>query len=209
MHIISNKLLIYFFTNILYMENCKVVLLGDCAVGKSCLAAKFTFDRFSNYEEPTIGAAFMVKKINILSKEIRIEIWDTAGQERYKSLAPMYYRAAEGALIIYDITQQKSFEGAKFWIDEIKNRGNEDCIIFLVGNKIDLDSERMVIKEDVTDYSINNNIRHITTSAKTGQNINLLFEEMVQKICKTRIKKEKKPATLEICQPPIENYGCC
>jgi small GTP-binding protein len=192
------------------MENYRIVLLGDSSVGKSCLLAKFAFDIFTEYQEPTIGAAFMVKNIKINSTNVKIEIWDTAGQERYKSLAPMYYRAAEGAVIIYDITQNDSLKGATFWINEIKNKGNKNCICFLVGNKIDLESDRKIEKDIVTEYCEKNNTRHITTSAKTGKNVMLLFEELAKEIFENRKNVKKEVAKVEICheEPDITNKCC-
>ena len=102
----------------------KVVLLGDTSVGKSCLASRFVNDTFFTFQEPTIGAAFMTKTLDNEKYKIRFEIWDTAGQERYRSLAPMYYRGAMAAIIVFDITQPDTFDGAKKWIQEIKQNGN-------------------------------------------------------------------------------------
>ena len=112
----------------------KLVLLGDTAVGKSCIAVRFVRDEFSEFQEPTIGAAFLTSNINYNNINYRFEIWDTAGQERYRSLAPMYYRGSSAAIIVYDITQKDSFYGAKSWINEVKKRASH-CKIILVGNK--------------------------------------------------------------------------
>ena len=98
----------------------KVVFLGDTAVGKSCLAVRFVRNEFFEFQEPTIGAAFLGKTINANDKRYKFEIWDTAGQERYRSLAPMYYRGAKAAVIVYDITDEDTFKGAKTWVSEIK-----------------------------------------------------------------------------------------
>jgi Ras-related protein Rab-5C len=168
------------------MENYKLVLLGDSSVGKSSLAVNFISKQFYEFQEPTIGAAFLNKTITIENKTINIEIWDTAGQERYKSLAPMYYRGAEGAIIVYDITNKDSFNGAKKWFNEIKSNGSENCQIILVGNKIDLEKHRNIEKEEVINFIIEKNISHMLTSAKTGDNIELVFEKISRKILKNR-----------------------
>ena len=138
--------------------NYKVVLLGDTSVGKSCLANRFVNDSFFEFQEPTIGAAFMTRNLEVGNFSIRYEIWDTAGQERYRSLAPMYYRGAMAAVIVYDITQEDSFKGAKTWINEIKTKGRKDCVIVLVGNKSDLEDKRKVNKQTVYEYVHNQNI---------------------------------------------------
>ena len=101
----------------------KFVVVGDSAVGKSCIATRYIHDHFYEFQEPTIGAAFMIKNVTIDDKEIKLEIWDTAGQERYRSLAPMYYRNSNVALVVYDITSKRSFESAKIWVEEIKRKG--------------------------------------------------------------------------------------
>merc|ERR1711971_683806 len=98
----------------------KVVLLGDASVGKSCLVVRFAKGEFHEYQEPTIGAAFMTQTVSLDGGVVvKFEIWDTAGQERYKSLAPMYYRGAKAAIIVYDITSQESYKAAKLWVSEL------------------------------------------------------------------------------------------
>ncbi len=162
--------------------NYKFVLVGDSAVGKSCVATRYINNNFYEFQEPTIGAAFLAKKLNINNKKIKIELWDTAGQERYRSLAPMYYRNASGALIIYDVTQKISFEGAKSWVEEILRKGAPNCIIALLGNKFDLKDEIKVTDNDINEYVSRHNLIHYYTSAKTGENINKVFENIINKL---------------------------
>ena len=137
----------------------KLVLLGDSSVGKSSIVQRFVKNSFDENRESTIGAAFLSQTIKIkpasastntntnttITPEenevaIKFEIWDTAGQERYKSLAPMYYRNANAAIIVYDITQKDSLQKAVKWVDELKSKLGEDSdvIISLIGNKLDL-----------------------------------------------------------------------
>ena len=107
----------------------KLVLLGDTAVGKSCLVVRFVRDEFFDFQEPTIGAAFLTQTITLDDVTVKFEIWDTAGQERYRSLAPMYYRGAVAAVVVYDITSEQSFLGAKGWVSELKRRGDQNVVI--------------------------------------------------------------------------------
>merc|ERR1712023_221338 len=97
----------------------KLVLLGDSAVGKSSLVLRFVRGQFFEYQESTIGAAFMTQTLALDDTTVKFEIWDTAGQERYHSLAPMYYRGAQAAVVVYDVTSQDSFERAQRWISEL------------------------------------------------------------------------------------------
>merc|ERR1712226_1132332 len=118
------------------------VLLGDAAVGKSCLVVRFVRDEFFEFQEPTIGAAFLTQTVALDDATVKFEIWDTAGQERYRSLAPMYYRGAAAAIVVYDITNPDTFQRGKQWVKELQRQGNPNIVIALAGNKSDLSSKR-------------------------------------------------------------------
>ncbi|KAH8084689.1 GTP-binding protein ypt5 [Filobasidium floriforme] len=119
----------------------KLVLLGEAAVGKSSVVLRFVNDDFNENNSPTIGAAFLTQKCRLEDKVIKFEIWDTAGQERFHSLAPMYYRNAAAAVVVYDITKASSLEKAKAWVNELQRQANPNIVIALVGNKLDLVTE--------------------------------------------------------------------
>jgi small GTP-binding protein len=116
----------------------KLVLLGEAAVGKSSLVLRFVNNEFQENKEPTIGAAFLTQKCRLEDKIIKFEIWDTAGQERFHSLAPMYYRNAQAAVVVYDITRASSLDKAKSWVKELQRQANPNIVIALAGNKLDL-----------------------------------------------------------------------
>ncbi|EGG05782.1 uncharacterized protein MELLADRAFT_77996 [Melampsora larici-populina 98AG31] len=116
----------------------KLVLLGEAAVGKSSVVLRFVQNDFQENKEPTIGAAFLTQKCRLEDKVIKFEIWDTAGQERFHSLAPMYYRNAQAAVVAYDVTKSSSLDKAKSWVKELQRQGNPNIVIALIGNKIDL-----------------------------------------------------------------------
>ncbi|KAK7908366.1 hypothetical protein PG985_015669 [Apiospora marii] len=116
----------------------KLVLLGEAAVGKSSLVLRFVNNDFQENKEPTIGAAFLTQKCNLPTRTIKFEIWDTAGQERFASLAPMYYRNAQAALVVYDLTKPTSLIKAKHWVAELQRQASPGIVIALVGNKLDL-----------------------------------------------------------------------
>ncbi|KZF23522.1 ras-domain-containing protein [Xylona heveae TC161] len=119
----------------------KLVLLGESAVGKSSLVLRFVNNDFQENKEPTIGAAFLTQKCNLPTRTIKFEIWDTAGQERFASLAPMYYRNAQSALVVYDLTKPTSLTKAKHWVAELQRQASPGIVIALVGNKLDLTNE--------------------------------------------------------------------
>ena len=192
----------------------KVVFLGDTSVGKSCLAVRFIKNEFFEFQEPTIGAAFLGKSININNKKYKFEIWDTAGQERYRSLAPMYYRGAKAAVIVYDITDEETFKGAKTWTSEIQKNG-KNCLIVLVGNKVDLTNHRKVDIHMVKDYVENNNIIYMESSAKTGLNVDKIFTTIAENIPEDNEQNEHAPIN-EIVnvnnreeRARYTQYNCC
>ncbi|ODV95373.1 hypothetical protein PACTADRAFT_43121 [Pachysolen tannophilus NRRL Y-2460] len=180
----------------------KVVLLGESAVGKSSLVQRFATNSFDNNRESTIGAAFITKKIylsdenlNNNSNELKLinfQIWDTAGQERYKSLTPMYYRNANVAIVVYDLTDYQSLKKAENWVNELKLyiRDNQfenssvsaknSLTIYLVGNKLDL----LSIKENEgPEFPLSlNNIQTYKTSALTGEGIDTLFNSIINDV---------------------------
>ncbi|KAF8446087.1 GTP-binding protein ypt5 [Boletus edulis BED1] len=116
----------------------KLVLLGEAAVGKSSVVLRFVSNEFQPNKEPTIGAAFLTQKCRLEDRVLRYEIWDTAGQERFHSLAPMYYRNAQAAVVVYDVTKASSLEKAKSWVKELQRQANPNIVIALAGNKVDL-----------------------------------------------------------------------
>ena len=188
----------------------KVVLLGDTSVGKSCLASRFVNNTFFTFQEPTIGAAFMTKTLDNEKIKIRFEIWDTAGQERYRSLAPMYYRGAMAAIIVFDITQPDTFSGAKKWIQEIKQNGHESCIIVLAGNKTDLEHNRKVEDEEVYEYVHSQNILYFKTSAKSGENVKHMFETIGKKLPSDEIYHSTNIKIVsEKTDKSYRGYYCC
>ena len=157
----------------------KIVLLGDSSVGKSCIMERYVNNNFDEYSEVTIGASFATKDILVKQNKIRFEMWDTAGQERYKSLTPMYYRNAMGAIVVYDITNRETFLNAESWIKKIIKERGEKCKIILVGNKSDLEDQRKVDKKIEKQFE---NIKYIETSAKSGKNIEKIFNTLAKMI---------------------------
>merc|ERR1719222_1552705 len=121
----------------------KLVLLGESAVGKSSLVLRFVKGQFHEFQESTIGAAFLTQTVCLDDTTVKFEIWDTAGQERYHSLAPMYYRGAQAAIVVYDITNADTFERAKTWVKELQRQASPNIVIALAGNKADLTTNRI------------------------------------------------------------------
>mmetsp|Transcript_14237 Transcript_14237/g.18616 ORF Transcript_14237/g.18616 Transcript_14237/m.18616 type:complete len:209 (+) Transcript_14237:189-815(+) len=168
----------------------KIVLLGDSGVGKSNLVWRFTKNEFNQDSKSTIGVEFATKTVQIEdNKMVKAQIWDTAGQERYRSIASSYYRGALGALLVYDITDQNSFNNAPMWLKEVEENSEKDCLIMLVGNKMDLTEQRQVSVRDGRSYARKNGLAFIETSALDSTGVETAFQRILQEIYKQQAKK--------------------
>merc|ERR1711934_1252140 len=161
----------------------KVVLIGDSGVGKSNLLTRFTRNEFNKESKSTIGVEFATQTIEVEKKNIKAQIWDTAGQERYRAITSAYYRGAVGALLVYDITKEVSFDDVKtIWLEELRQHADDKIVIMLVGNKSDLRHLRHVTTEEAREFAEKNNLSFIETSALGGENVDRAFENILKEI---------------------------
>lgn len=160
--------------------NFKVVLLGEGCVGKTSLVLRYVEDKFNAKHITTLQASFLNKKINVDGKAVRISIWDTAGQEKFHALGPIYYRSSNGAILVYDITDEDSFQKVKNWIKELKKMLGADIVLVIVGNKIDLQKDRHVSQETAESYAESVGATHYETSAKANVGVEEVFLGLTQ-----------------------------
>jgi len=193
----------------------KVVLLGESAVGKSSLVLRFVKGQFHEFQEATIGAAFLTQTVQIDETTVKFEIWDTAGQERYHSLAPMYYRGAQSAIVVYDLTTNESYVKAQNWVRELQRQANANIVIALVGNKLDLaGNKRAVDYRTAEAYAQENNLLFMETSAKTAANVVELFNAIAVRLPKgdegdSRAKRDANVKLEEGGAEGAKKSGCC
>jgi small GTP-binding protein len=166
----------------------KLVLLGDHGVGKTSIVQRFEQDTFDSGIDPTIGASFLSKPFNTRHGPINLHIWDTAGQERYRSLVPTYARGACSALICFDMSAPHSFESVDYWLKKMEEIGCTGCIMYLIGNKIDLDPALSL--DDARQWATSHKMKFFDVSAKTGHNIGTLFQTVADEI------SEKRPSAV-------------
>ncbi|CAH8656714.1 unnamed protein product [Schistosoma rodhaini] len=153
----------------------KYIIIGDTAVGKSCLLLQFTDQRFQPVYDLTIGVEFGARMVNIGDKQIKLQVWDTAGQESFRSITRSYYRGAAGALLVYDVTRRDTFNHLASWLQDARQHASPNMVITLVGNKCDLDARREVKQEEAEAFARENNLLFVETSAKTGVNVEQAF----------------------------------
>jgi small GTP-binding protein len=159
----------------------KIIVIGDSNVGKSCLTLKGTKNKFKDFYSPTIGFEFLSFNIKINDKIVKLQIWDTCGQEVYRSLISSFYRNSSLAIIVYAINNKESFDNLESWLDEIKSKTHPYLKIFLIGNKVDLENERVVDRATAEELAKDHNIDlFLETSAKTGVNAKKLFVKAAQ-----------------------------
>ena len=164
----------------------KLIFLGDQYVGKSSILNRFYQDKFEQDYQATIGLDFHSKNVTINGNSVRLLLYDTAGQEKFKSLIPMYIRDANIILVVYDITNKDSFTHTEHWVNETKDLKREDAIFVLVGNKTDLEDNRVVQVKEAEEFANEKGFLFQEVSAKTGENVedlfnNKIFTEMARK----------------------------
>ena len=173
----------------------KVLLLGDSTVGKTCILLKYTDKIFQETHMMTIGLDYRLKTMTLKSgKEVKLQIWDTAGQDRFRSITKNYYKGSHGIILIYDITSISTFENVKSWVSQIHEEISDKVVIYLVANKIDMEEERKIKKEEGIQLAEELGVPFIETSAKTGENIDDIFNDIIERIDKEfgNIKKVTK-----------------
>ncbi|XP_066139680.1 ras-related protein Rab-21 [Euwallacea fornicatus] len=166
----------------------KVVLLGEGCVGKTSLVLRYVDDKFNSKHISTVQASFLNKKLNIEGRRVTLAIWDTAGQEKFHALGPIYYRSSNGAVLVYDITDQDSFQKVKTWVKELRKMLGRDVCLTIIGNKIDLEKDRVVSIEEAEEYATKVGATHFFTSAKLNQGV----EEMFLSLTKQMITKQEE-----------------
>ena len=203
----------------IYSPIYKVILVGDSGVGKTCLLSMYIKGIIES-TIPTIAVEFCTQEIELYDgTKVKVQLWDTAGQERFKSLAFTYYRKAYGILLLFDVTKKSSFMACKNYLEEVRMNSEKKCVVYLVGNKIDLEKERKISKEEAESFAKIENIKYIETSAVKNMKVNEAFTSLLNDIYKSKKEEEKNKLFLQNIENPIQlvknkemnqnNFFCC
>lgn len=160
----------------------KYIIIGDMGVGKSCLMRQFIDKKFMADCPHTIGVEYGTRIIEVQGQKIKLQIWDTAGQERFRAVTRSYYRGAAGAIMVYDITRRTTFNHISSWLSEANNLASPNTILFLIGNKADLDASRDVTRDEAEEFAREHGLTFLETSAKNGDNVEEAFLQTAQAI---------------------------
>ena len=185
----------------------KVTLVGDSGVGKTCLLSMYV-KGMCEQSIPTIAIEFCTKEIELYDgTKIKVQLWDTAGQERFKSLAMTYYRKAYGILLLFDVTKRSSFLACKNYLEEVRINSDKKCVIYLVGNKIDLVNNREISTKEAENFAKKENIKYIETSAVKNMNVTDVFTSLLNNIYEIKKEEDKNKLFLNTTSIELKKYN--
>jgi small GTP-binding protein len=191
----------------------KILTIGESGVGKTCILRRFVENKFLKNHLATIGIDFKTKTLNINNKEIKLKIWDTAGQERFRNITTQYYKGADGIVLVYDVTDDGSFEKIRDWMAQIQSNAQRDELgLVLLGNKCDIEP-RVVTEDQGSKLAEELKVSYFETSALNGQGINEAFEQLARDIMKKKgVGEDNKDGGLELNinnKKKKEKSDCC
>ena len=172
------------------MKKVQILTLGDGKVGKTSILKRYKEDAFSAHHLTTIGIDFITNDIKIGNEPVTVKIWDTAGQERFRTITHAFYKQAQGVILVYDVTDRKTYESVHSWITSIHEHADENIIKYLVANKIDLNDDRKVTKDEGQKMAHQYGMKFFETSAKASINISECIESLTKDICDKFALKE-------------------
>jgi Rab family protein len=193
----------------------KLVLLGDSGVGKTSLVAQYLSGRVPDSVNPTVGAAFTTKHVVAEGRQFELLIWDTAGQEVYRGLAPMYYRSALIAIVVFDVTSDATYNSVSYWIRQLKATSHERIVIVVCANKIDLEHKRTIDSVKASESASEKGVLYAEASAITGAGVEKVFQTAVTALARQRAGEQvgKGKNSVELAPPgdPAKGdaKGCC
>ena len=176
----------------------KIIIVGDLSSGKTNIVTQYISHKFVQDSQPTIGVEMFNKDFQINEDKVSAQIWDTAGQEKYNALTSSYYKGAKGAIVVYDITQESTFLKVEQFVKDLREKSDKNVYMILVGNKIDLEENRKVSKEEGKILADKLKMGFFEVSAKNGTGIEDLFKNLIDNVYEKNNREFKSMASIEI-----------
>jgi small GTP-binding protein len=180
----------------------KVVMLGDSGVGKTSIVLQLMEHVFRRLTSPTVGSGCFYKEATTSKGAVRLNVWDTAGEERYRSFTGLYSQGAVAAVVVFDLTDEATFQSLGAWVDTFKETADAAHHIWVCGNKLDLDG-RVVAKQTAESWCSQNAYKYFDVSAKTGENVDLVFADIAETVAVGRVITKQLP------EEGKQEKGCC
>lgn len=189
----------------------KFIIIGASGVGKTAILKRLVEDTFSEESQSTIGVEFDSTMLNIDGKKVKLQIWDTAGQERFRSISKAYYRNAVGVILVFDLTERKTFDDLSNWLNDIHTLCDPNCVIQLIGNKSDLEENRAISLAEADAFAQRNQMHYMETSAKSGASISEAFTRVASQIMSKGLKASNGSFDKTPLMPEsnAQKSGCC
>ena len=187
----------------------KILLLGDTSVGKTCFLKRYTDNTFQDAYLSTIGFDYKFKTVTLENgKKARVQLWDTAGQERFRTIAKSYYKGAHGIILMYDVSNKKSFDNIRKWISQINEQAKKNICVILIANKIDTD-ERTVTKEEGEALAQKFKLKFFEASAKEKINVDEAFDQIIKDISEVYESSKNEGIQITAKDKKEKKKKCC
>lgn len=184
----------------------KFILIGSSGVGKTAILKRLVENTFSSDSQSTIGVEFDSTSVEVDGQQIKLQIWDTAGQERFRSIAKAYFRNAVGVILVFDITERKTFEEINMWLNDVHSLCDPAAAVLLVGNKSDLEDSRVITLAEAENFAKNHQLSYLETSALNGTNVSEAFLMTATNIYRKGLKS--MPAKLQNQEKSDDDDNC-
>lgn len=174
----------------------KFIVIGSSGVGKTALLTRLVDHTFTGESQSTIGVEFIATEINVDGSAVKLQIWDTAGQERFRAIAKAYFRSAIGVILVFDLTDRKSFDDLNQWLSDVHAHCDPNAVVTLIGNKSDLEQSRKISESEAKAFADLHQLNYLETSALGGDNVELAFQTTASNVLRTlsKVQDSKKKA---------------
>lgn len=191
-----------------YKYNFKFIVIGMSGVGKTSLLTRLIDGTFNSETQSTIGVQYLSTVMDIDGNPVKLQIWDTAGQEKFRAIARSYFRHAVGVILVYDITDRKSFDELTYWLNDVHSLCDPNAAVTLIGNKLDMAAQRAVTTSEATEFANNHQLVYLETSARGGDNVQEAFYRGAKQVY-DRAEKGQLQTKTKATGPKVASNNDC